>query len=85
MAKETYFRRKSRLQFLSRSFYLPEQHCKTTSQWVWEDSSKVPPILHPDIFYRSYIHHIKTTLLAIALAAAVVADAIEISLYRVAS
>jgi hypothetical protein len=27
MAKETYFRRKSRLQFLSRSFYLPEGHC----------------------------------------------------------
>ena len=28
MEKETYFRRKFRLQFVSRSFYLPEQHCK---------------------------------------------------------
>jgi hypothetical protein len=28
MAKETYFRRKSRLQFLSRSFSLPECYCR---------------------------------------------------------
>ena len=38
MTKETYFRRKSRLQFLSASFYVPERYC--TKARVGEDYHK---------------------------------------------
>ena len=37
MAKETYFQRKNPVQFLSRSFYVPECYCRRQIQVPWEE------------------------------------------------